>query len=108
MARSISSDGARRAALLAVAAVLAAAVAAAGRRLRRTGTFPGRDASDGAEEQTFTCRCGAEYRVSGADRHRVYWPVEASASDPVMDDQCVACGAPLPEGRAVTAAQPAG
>jgi hypothetical protein len=109
MARSISPDAARRAGLLAVVALLAVAIAAAGRRLRARGVgLFGRGAAGAPEEQTFTCSCGAGYRVSGTDRHRVYWPLEASAAEPVMDDRCVACETPLPEGRATTAGQPAG
>jgi len=108
MARSISPDGARRAGLLAVVAVLAVAIAAAGRRLRARGIgIFGRKAAGAAEEQTFTCACGAQYRVSGIDRHRVYWPLEASAAEPVIGDQCVGCGTPLPQGPATTAGQPA-
>jgi len=49
---------------------------------------------------TYRCRCGAEYRVSGVDRHRVYWPATASERDPVLDDRCTQCGTPLPAGHA--------
>src|SRR5215210_455901 len=93
MPRRSSSDPLRRLALLAVAAGLAAAVATAGRRLaqRRGGTGI-------AVEDTYTCRCGSEYRVSGMDRHRVYWPAGAPDSEPVLGDHCPNCDAPLPAG----------
>ena len=94
-----SSDTARRAGLLAVVIALGAALAAAGARLRAR-------ASDrrARAEQTYTCRCGATYRVSGADRHRVYWPAGAPEDAPVLGDACVECDAPLPGGRPVVTA----
>jgi hypothetical protein len=87
-----SSDTARRAGLIAVAAALAAAIAAAGTRLA------GR--SRRAAHQHYTCDCGAVYRVTGLDRHRVYWPADAPAGAPVLGDRCTSCDAPLPSGRA--------
>jgi hypothetical protein len=98
-----SSDTVRRAGLLAVAGGAAAAVVAAGRRLaasRRAGA-PGRpDRQDRTPDlPTHRCDCGAEYRVSGTDRHRVFWPVDAPEDAPVLGDDCVECGAPLPGGR---------
>src|SRR5215210_2889924 len=106
-----SSDTARRAGLIAVAVALAAALAAAGARLagrasggtlpppsrRRTRAIRGRFRR--SADQPYTCDCGARYRVSGTDRHRVYWPVAAPEDAPVMGDSCVECDAPLPGGR---------
>ena len=95
MARRSSSDPLRRVALLAVAAGLTAAVAAAGARLaqRRTGKGTGIDVQD-----TYRCQCGTEYRVSGMDRHRVFWPAGAPESEPVLGDRCPNCDSPLPAG----------
>jgi hypothetical protein len=42
------------------------------------------------------CVCGQPYRVSGVDRHRIYWPIGARVDAPVMDGCCVRCGRPLP------------
>jgi hypothetical protein len=95
-----SSDTARRAGLIAVAAALAAAVGAAGKRLAGRGT----GSSWSPPDPTYTCRCGAEYRVSGTDRHRVYWPAGAPDDAPVLGERCVECEAPLPGGRAAAAA----
>jgi hypothetical protein len=93
MARRSSSDSLRRLTLIAVAAGLAAAVAAAGSRLARRGKGTGI-----AVEDSYRCRCGSEYRVSGVDRHRVYWPAGAPDSEPVLGDRCPNCDAPLPAG----------
>jgi hypothetical protein len=79
-----TNDVARRAGLLAVAVGLGLALSEAARRLTR---------SRGADS-TYRCGCGAEYRVQGADRHRIYW----RAREPVIGDRCVQCGAPLPAG----------
>ena len=87
--RSSSSDSLRRAALLAVAAGLAAGIAAAGARMTQRRK---------ASQSTYRCRCGSRYRVSGTDRHRVYWPAGAAESDPVLGDRCPNCDAPLPSG----------
>ena len=102
-----SSDAARRAGLLAVAIALSAAVAAAGARL--AGRTPAgtlrrlRSAtSDRSTENTYTCRCGRTYRVSGTDRHRVYWPADAPEAAPVLGDRCVECDAGLPGGHAAS------
>lgn len=97
-----SSDTARRAGLIAVAAALAAALGAVGKRLAgRHDSASG--TGGGSPDQTFTCRCGAEYRVSGTDRHRVYWPAGAQDDAPVLGERCVECEAPLPGGRATAA-----
>jgi hypothetical protein len=84
-----NTDSARRLGLLAVAAVLAGAVALAGKRLAAGGGGPRAD--------TYTCGCGAEYGVTGIDRHRVYW----QEGEAVMGDRCVACDRPLPSGHDV-------
>ncbi len=81
---------------IAIGATVAVAVAAAGAvaffaRRRRPG-----DAPRVAERREWRCRCGQAYRVSGTDRHRVYWPADADESEPVMDGRCVSCEAPLP------------
>jgi hypothetical protein len=84
----------RRIALLAVAAGLVAALGAvASRRATR--------AQGQSEPETYTCRCGTAYRVSGTGRHRVYWLQEAAESDPVLGTACVKCEAPLPAGHAL-------
>ena len=85
---------ARRLGLLAVAAGLAAGLAAALARQRRD--------PSGRPDPTYRCGCGAVYRVSGVDRHRVYWPQDAR--DPVLGDACPRCGAPLPAGHDAVAA----
>jgi hypothetical protein len=46
-------------------------------------------------EQRFTCACGAEYRIRGAGRHRVYWPVNGDEREAVMSSECPNCGRPL-------------
>jgi hypothetical protein len=75
---------ARRAGLLAIAVGLGLALSAAARRLAES-----RQADD-----TYRCGCGAQYRVQGADRHRIYW----RDGDPVVGDRCAECDAPLPAG----------
>ena len=96
-----SPSTSRRAGLAAAAFAIAGAVVAVRARIRaRTRSAP--------EPQTYTCRCGAEYRVSGADRHRVYWPAEAPAGAPVLGDSCPRCGAALPaEHASAVTVQPA-
>jgi hypothetical protein len=107
--RRHSSDTLRRTGLIAVAVALAAAVAAAGARL--AGRSPGgtlttplararRGRFQRSAAQTYTCHCGTEYRISGTDRHRVYWPASAPDDAPVLGDRCTECDAPLPGGRA--------
>ncbi|MGI8781093.1 MAG: hypothetical protein ACR2L8_13180 [Solirubrobacteraceae bacterium] len=93
------TDPTRRLGLIAVAVALAAALGVAGARLGGRGRGSGIAVTD-----TFRCRCGAEYRVSGADRHRVHWPAGASEAEPVLDDRCTSCGTPLPAGHADRAA----
>jgi hypothetical protein len=60
------------------------------------GAPPADDPATEKVEETYTCECGTEYRVSGEGRHRVYWKSDASVSDPVIDGRCVECERPLP------------
>jgi hypothetical protein len=46
--------------------------------------------------RTWRCACGELYRVSGVDRHRLYWPVGAPPDAAVIDGCCVRCRRPLP------------
>lgn len=46
---------------------------------------------------TFACQCGEEYRHRGEGRHRVFWPADATVSDPVMSDACPKRDTPLAE-----------
>jgi hypothetical protein len=66
------------------------------RRRRRDGPAAERVVIAEAEER-YTCACGAQYRVSGAGRHRVFWVLDAPADDPVLEDHCPACDRPWPE-----------
>ena len=104
------SDALRRAGLIAVAGAAGAAVIAAGARLAgRTrpqsptpvADLPPAQAEQASGQTAYRCRCGAEYRVSGTDRHRVFWPADAPEDEPVLGDDCVECGEPLPSGRAM-------
>jgi hypothetical protein len=111
--RTHRTSGPRLAGLVAVLGVLAAAAAAVARR-RASGTGGPSSAREGegagaapsqepvAEvvEDTYTCECGQEYRVSGQDRHRVYWRKDSELSDPVLGQQCVNCERPLPHDHA--------
>src|SRR3954464_2560456 len=49
------------------------------------------------------CRCGQDYLFSGRGRHRIYWPRALRPDDPVLEQNCPRCGAPLPTGRDVPA-----
>ena len=60
------------------------------------GAPPSDSAATESVEETYTCECGTEYRVTGEGRHRVYWKADASISDPVIDGRCVECEKPLP------------
>src|SRR3712207_1868030 len=83
----------RRLGLILPVAAVAAVVAFLLRRLRGgSADAPLADAGP----QPFTCECGAEYRVSGEGRHRVYWRADASPQDPVMGGRCTECERPLP------------
>jgi hypothetical protein len=75
-----------------VGAVAAIAVGAAAVILRR------RRQQDQESRRPWRCECGQAYLVHGMDRHRVYWLPEAPESDPLLERECVQCGATLPAG----------
>ena len=91
------------AAALALIAAIAAALARSGRlaeavtALERSGRLPvripGRPQPGDAD---WRCQCGQRYRVSGMDRHRIYWPAGAREEEPVLAGECANCGRPLP------------
>ncbi len=56
---------------------------------------PFRSSSQPGHED-WSCACGAQYRMTGRDRHRVYWPAGAAEDEPVLGTDCVQCGRPLP------------
>jgi hypothetical protein len=62
--------------------------------------------ADYAARDRWECVCGQSYRVSGLDRHRIYWPSGAPADAPVLDGCCVRCRRPLP-GKYAHCAEPA-
>jgi len=96
---------ARRAGLAAVAAALVAAIAGVLGRRGRGGTEAGRGLAGRFRRDkrpTYTCECGQAYRVTGVDRHRVYWPEGAERDEPVLGDACVRCERPLPLGHDTT------
>ena len=109
--RNKKDERVRRAGLLAVAAALAAGIAGVLGRRRASGgggsgtaqRLKGRLRRD--KTPRYTCECGQVYRVTGVDRHRVYWPEGAERDEPVLGDACVKCERPLPAGHdtAVTA-----
>ena len=76
--RKKKNETARRAGLAAVAAGLLAAIAGRARAApdgvgrRAAGPACGRFRRD--KRPKYTCECGQVYRVTGVDRHRVYWP----------------------------------
>jgi hypothetical protein len=78
--------------LLALIGAVAGAVGGriVAKRRGATGTEP-----SAAPEQRFTCACGAEYRIVGTGRHRVYWPVGGDEREAVMSSECPSCGRPL-------------
>jgi len=95
------NETARRAGLAAVAAGLMAAIA--GVLGRRRGAASGDGSRRGGrfrreKHPTYECECGQAYRVTGVDRHRVYWPEGADTAEPVLGDTCVSCDRPLPAG----------
>lgn len=80
---------------LAAGAALGVGAAAAGafaflRRLRSD-----RRRAD-ARPQAVVCECGQAFRVTGMDRHRVYWLIDAAESDPLLGERCPACDRALP------------
>jgi hypothetical protein len=58
---------------------------------------PAQQGNNGDEGATWSCQCGQEFRVSGRDRHRLYWLPDAKPEDPVLDDQCPNCERQLSE-----------
>lgn len=77
-------------ALAGVAAALAAAGATAYVRRRRAQPDPQRPGAS-QEATTWSCQCGQGFRVSGRDRHRLYWLPDAAPEDPILDDKCPSC-----------------
>ena len=83
------------------AAKIAAPAGAAGLAATALWRFVQRRRSSGAQALTpeeapsamreWTCECGERFRVSGEDRHRVFWREDASDDDPVLGDECPNC-----------------
>jgi hypothetical protein len=81
----------------AVVAVLAAVAArSAQRRETKTASRPEKRTEQPSAEERYICACGAEYRTTGAGRHRVFWVLDAPADDPVLEDRCPVCGKAWP------------
>jgi hypothetical protein len=78
--------------LTVLALVGAVAGAVGGRILTRRRGGAG---TSGPREQRWTCACGADYRMVGGGRHRVYWPAEGDDREAVMSSECPRCGRPL-------------
>ena len=87
-----------------IAAGVAAAIHLVTRRERTAEPAPARDpkavkpdapASEAIDHE-WACECGKTYRFTGSGRHRVYWPSDATVSDPVLDNQCIECERPFP------------
>jgi hypothetical protein len=81
--------------VLALAAAGASVAAGIARLVRR------RRARAGEEQlrepvREFRCACGQEFRVTGADRHTVFWVAGAPESDPVLGHTCPRCDRELP------------
>ncbi len=115
--RTHRTSGPRLAGLVAVLAALGGAAAAVARRRsgsagaagpsparESAGAPPSQEPAAEVVEETFTCECGQEYRVSGEDRHRVYWLKDAEVSDPVLGQTCPNCDRPLPHDHPTAAA----
>jgi len=64
--------------------------------LSRLESLPGPLGRPKPGQEDFRCECGARYRVSGIDRHRVYWPAGAGENEPLLGTECTSCGRPLP------------
>ena len=100
--RNKKNETARRAGLAVVAAGLLAAIAGVLGRRRMTSDGEGGTGLSGRfrrdKRPKYTCECGQVYRVTGVDRHRVYWPQGAERDEPVLGDTCVNCDRPLPAG----------
>ncbi|HZB76870.1 MAG TPA: hypothetical protein VE526_11645, partial [Solirubrobacteraceae bacterium] len=93
------------------AAGLLAAIAGVLGRQRRSSGDAGESGETGASARSrlparfrrdkrprYACDCGQAYRVTGVDRHRVYWPEGAQKDEPVLGDTCIACDRALPAG----------
>jgi hypothetical protein len=121
--RTHRTSGPRLAGLAAILAALAGAVATVARRrgaasgasgaaggsgspsaAEAPGAPPSQEPAAEVVEHTYTCECGQEYRVSGEDRHRVYWLKDAEVSDPVLSQTCPNCDRPLPHDHPTAAA----
>jgi hypothetical protein len=91
MASRSTARRSRAAALLTAAAAAAAAVLTAVRRRRGA---PGRraGAAGAAADETWTCACGAGFRVRGAGRHQVFWAEGAPEHEPLLEQVCPSCG----------------
>ena len=90
----------RRSASVAAAAALAGVIVAVAASIRRRGRAARvSEPAPPPARRAVVCACGREYEVAGTDRHRVYWPAGAPESEPVLGDDCPACGAPLPGDR---------
>jgi hypothetical protein len=78
---------------LTVLALVGAVAGAVGGRIltRRRGDA----GTSGPREQRWTCACGAEYRIVGSGRHRVYWPADGDDREAVLSSECPRCGRPL-------------
>ena len=98
--RKKRNQTARRAGLAVVAAMLLAAIAGlAGWRRKAAAGSEGRGGRFRRDKRPkYTCECGQAYRVTGVDRHRVYWPEGSDRDEPVLGDTCIACDRPLPAG----------
>lgn len=92
---------ARAAAAATLVGAVVSVAAAIRRRRRAARAF---EAAPPPGRRNVVCACGGEYEVAGVDRHRVYWPAGAPESEPVLGDDCPACGAPLPAEREATTA----
>lgn len=65
------------------------------RKRGAAGDGPGLGQDAPAAKRDWTCECGQQFRVSGEDRHRVFWLADADDGDPVLGDQCPSCEKPL-------------
>jgi hypothetical protein len=82
-----------RAPALVAAAAVALAIAADVVRRRRAAGSGGASSGSAPEpgRRAWTCACGQELRVSGVDRHRVWWLPDAEPGSPILGDRCPAC-----------------
>jgi hypothetical protein len=89
----------RRASVAAAATLVGAVVSVAAAIRRRRRAARAFEPAPPPARRSVVCACGREFEVAGVDRHRVYWPAGAPESEPVLGDDCPACGAPLPAER---------